>query len=97
MGLRTVPTGAVVLVTLTTPLVAVDGTVARSCVADTNVLAVAAMPLSCTLELLVNPTPLIVTTVPYGPLAGLTAVIDSAWAAPCLPTHSLSCYGPAAG
>jgi hypothetical protein len=35
------------------------------------------MPLNFTLELLVNPTPRIVTTVPAGPLAGVRLVIDS--------------------
>jgi hypothetical protein len=59
-----------VFVTLTGPLVAFDGTVAFSCVDDTNVTALAATPLNFTLELLVNPTPVIVTTVPAGPLTG---------------------------
>ena len=65
------------LVTVTGPVVAVAGTVGRSCVALTNVTALAATPLNFTLELLVNPTPLIVTTVPYGPLLGPIPVIES--------------------
>jgi hypothetical protein len=34
-------------------------------------------PLNFTVELLLKPTPLIVTTVPVGPVAGLKPVIDS--------------------
>ena len=76
-ALETVPIGAVVLVTVMRPVVAVDGTVAFIFVADTNVTALAAIPWNFTVEPLVNPIPLIVTTVPEGPLLGLTAVIDS--------------------
>jgi hypothetical protein len=77
LALRTVPIGAVVLVTVIGPSVAVGGTVAVSFVAETNVTALAATPLNFTLELLVNPTPVSVTTVPRGPLVGAMAVIDS--------------------
>jgi len=63
--------------TVTSPLLAADGTVARSLVADTSVTALAATPLNFTLEALVKPTPEIVTTVPYGPLVGAMLVIDS--------------------
>jgi hypothetical protein len=77
LALLTVPAGAAVLVTLTAPLVAADGTVAFSCVAETKVTALAGVPLNFTVEVLVNPTPVIVTTVPDGPLAGEMPVIDS--------------------
>jgi hypothetical protein len=68
--------GALVLVTLIGPVVAVEGTVAFSWVDETWVTLVAAVPLNFTVELLLNPTPLIVTTVPVGPLLGLKPVID---------------------
>ena len=35
-------------------------------------LLLAAVPLNFTLELALNPIPLIVTTVPYGPLVGVS-------------------------
>ena len=53
------------MVTVTRPVVAVDATVARSLVADTNVTALAATPLNFTAEVLAKPTPVIVTMVPY--------------------------------
>jgi hypothetical protein len=77
LALRTVPIGAVVLVMVIGPSVAVGGTVAVSFVAETNVTALAATPLNFTVELLVKPTPVSVTTVPAGPLVGAMAVIDS--------------------
>jgi hypothetical protein len=66
LALRTVPIGAVVLVMVIGPSVAVGGTVAVSFVAETNVTALAATPLNFTVELLVKPTPVSVTTVPAG-------------------------------
>lgn len=77
VGLLTVPFGAVVLVTLIAPVVAVAGTVACNSVEDTNVTLDAATPWNLTVELLVNPIPLIVTIAPAGPLVGLMPVIDS--------------------
>jgi hypothetical protein len=44
---------------------------------ETWVTLEAAAPLNFTVELLLKPTPLIVTTVPVGPLAGAKPVIDS--------------------
>ena len=70
------PVGAVVFVTVTGPVLAVGGTVARSRVDDTSVWVLAATPLNLTTELALKPTPLIVTTVPCGPLNGLTDVIE---------------------
>src|SRR6202035_181532 len=72
-----VPVGVVVLVTVIGPVVAADGTVALSCVADMWVTLEAAVPLNFTFELLLNPIPLIVTTLPCGPPAGLKPVIES--------------------
>jgi hypothetical protein len=71
----TVPVGALVLVTVTGPVVAVAGTVAFSCVAETCTTVLAVTPLNFTAELALKPTPLIVTTVPCGPLDGLIEVI----------------------
>jgi hypothetical protein len=72
-----VPVGAVELVTVIGPDVAVTGTVALSRVDETSVCALAATPLNLTTELALKPTPLIVTTVPWGPLNGLTDVIEN--------------------
>jgi hypothetical protein len=72
--LVTVPTGAVVLLTLIKPLLAPDGTVASSSVEDTNVVA-AATPLTLTVEAALKPRPLTVTTVPAVPLKGVKLVI----------------------
>ncbi len=58
------------------PVVAAEGTVALSCDEETNVTAVALVPWNLTVEPALNPTPLIVTTVPAGPLAGLKEVTD---------------------
>jgi hypothetical protein len=58
------------------PVVAVEGTVALSWVDETWVTLEAAVPLNFTVELLLNPTPVIVTTVPVGPLLGLKPVTD---------------------
>ena len=72
----TVPVTPVVLVTLICPVVAPAGTVALSCVAETWVIVVAAVAFNFTVEVLLYPTPLIVTTVPAGPPPGLKLVID---------------------
>jgi hypothetical protein len=77
IALRTVPTGAAVLVTVIGPVVAPAGTVAFRRVADTWVTVVAVVPLNLTAELLLKPRPLIVTTVPTGPVFGEKLVIDS--------------------
>jgi hypothetical protein len=69
--------GAVVFVTVIGPVVAVEGTVAFSSVDEMWVTLEATVPLNFTVELLLNPTPVIVTTVPVGPLVGLKPVIDS--------------------
>jgi hypothetical protein len=66
-----------VFVTVTGPDVAPAGTVARSRVAETRVTALAARPLNFTTELALNPAPLIVTTVPCGPLVGAIDVIEN--------------------
>ncbi len=70
------PVTPVVLVTVIGPIVAPAGTVAFSCVAETCVIAVAGVALHFTVEVLLKPTPLIVTTVPAGPPLGLKPVID---------------------
>jgi hypothetical protein len=67
------------VVTLTLPVVAVDGTVAVICVAELTVNVVAFTLLKLT-ELVVKPVPLkfvpvIVTTVPVGPNVGVNDVI----------------------
>jgi hypothetical protein len=67
----------VVLVTVSFPVVAVEGTTAVSFVEDTCVTLVAATPLNLTVEPVLNPIPLIVTLVPYGPLVGEKLVTDS--------------------
>src|SRR5436305_446793 len=69
-ALLTEPVGAVVFLTVSGPLVAVDGTVAMSWAGDEDVSTtlVAATPLNLTVELALNPTPLMVTRVPVGPL-----------------------------
>ena len=69
--------GAVVLVTVIGPVVAAEGTVAFSWVAEIWTTVDATVPLNFTVELLLKPTPFIVTTVPVGPLAGPKPVIDS--------------------
>jgi hypothetical protein len=77
VALRTAPFGAVVLVTVIVPVVAPAGTVAWSWVDEMCITLEAATPLNLTVAVEVNPTPLIVTTVPTGPLGGLKPVIDS--------------------
>jgi hypothetical protein len=76
-ALRTVPVGAAVLVTVIGPLLAPDGTGALSSLADTSVATAAAVPLNFAVELELNPTPVMVTTVPAGPQLGPNPVIDS--------------------
>jgi hypothetical protein len=75
--LRTVPVVPEVLVTVTGPVVAVEGTVAVSFVADTYVTRDAATPLNFTTAPGLNPTPLIVTTVAGGPELGLKPVTEN--------------------
>ena len=69
--------GAVVFVTVMGPVVAVEVTLAFSWVDETWITLEAAVPLNFTIELLLNPIPVIVTTVPAGPVVGLKPVIDS--------------------
>lgn len=69
--------GAVVLLTVICPVVPPAGAVACSCVDDTWVTVDDGVPLNATLEVPVNPTPVIVTTVVAGPWFGLMPVIDS--------------------
>jgi hypothetical protein len=76
VALLTVPVGLVVFVTVICPVVAVAGTVALSWTDETWVTVDALMPWNSTVEVEVNPTPLIVTLVPAGPLEGLKPVID---------------------
>lgn len=76
VALLMVPVGAAVLVTVIGPVVAVEGTVAFSWVAETCVVD-AACPLNLTAELELKPAPWIVTTVPVGPLAGLKLVSEN--------------------
>src|ERR1700733_2173372 len=76
-ALRTVPVGALVLVTVIGPLLAPDGTGALSCLVDTSVAPAAAVPLNFAVELELNPTPVMATTVPAGPQLGPNPVIDS--------------------
>jgi hypothetical protein len=74
--LVTVPITPVVFVTVILPVVAADGTVAVIFVAlFTTRLAV--VPLNFTTELELNPTPLITTLVPVGPVCGATAEIPN--------------------
>ena len=56
------------------PVVAPAGTVAFSCEDDTNVALTGETPWNLTVLGFVNPTPLTVTTVPTGPLAGVKPV-----------------------
>ena len=51
------PAGEAVLVTVTGPVVAVEGTVAFNWVEDTNTTGLAATPLKSTVEVFVKPTP----------------------------------------
>jgi len=76
VALVTVPTGAEVFVTVILPLVADAGTTAVSLFADTNVFD-PATPLNFTTLPAVNPTPLMGTVVPAGPLAGEKLVMLS--------------------
>jgi hypothetical protein len=69
--------GVVVFLTLIGPVVAAEGTVTLSSVEDTCVTADAEVLLNFTVELELNPMPVILTTVPPGPLAGLKPVIES--------------------
>lgn len=71
------PAGAFVFVTLIGSVAVVAGTMACSSVEDTNVVEEAAIRPKCTTELLLNPMPVIVTSVPVGPLAGLNPVTAS--------------------
>jgi len=88
-ALLTVPTGAVVFVTVIGPVVAVEGTVAFSWVPETSTTPVPATPLKFTVELALNPTPLIVTWVPAGPVSGEKLVNENVgvnvWALVALP------------
>ena len=68
-----VPPGAV---TVIKPFPAPLGTVALICPSSVTENAVAAVPLNFTAVAPVNPAPVIVTTVPTGPLDGLKPVID---------------------
>ena len=63
-------TGALGLVTVIFPLVAVAGTTAISLPGSALVSTLAATPLNFTVEVDRNPSPVIVTSVPVGPLAG---------------------------
>jgi len=76
LALVTVPTTPVVLVTVTRPVVADAGTVAFRVVGETKVLA-AATPLNLTALPELNPVPVIVTTVFFGPLDGESFAIPS--------------------
>lgn len=73
----TVPTGAVVFVTVTWPVLALAGTTATSLLGGVRLRIVAAIPLNFTDDVDVNPVPVIVTSVPVGPLEGVKLVIDS--------------------
>ena len=73
-ALLTVPT--VLLVTVIGPLEAPFGTLTTSCV-ELGVEMAAVFPLNLTTELELNPTPVIVTSVPTPPLVGLRPVIDN--------------------
>src|SRR5207248_208280 len=63
------------VVTVIGPVVAPAGTVAASWVGETTVNALAAVPLKETCVAPLNPMPVIVTTVPTGPLPGEKLVI----------------------
>jgi hypothetical protein len=69
--------GEAVFVNVIGPAVAVDDTVALNWVDETWTTLDAEAPLNFTSELLLKPTPVTVTTVPFGPLAGLNPVIDN--------------------
>jgi hypothetical protein len=71
-----VPVGTAVLVTVIGPVVPPAGAVAVNCVEDTWVTVVALVPWKLTVDVLLKPTPVIVTTVPAGPCLGLSPVID---------------------
>ena len=73
--LAAVPPGAV---TLIGPLVAAAGTVAVICVSLFTVYTVTAVPLNFTAVAPVNPLPVMDTTVPTVPLAGLKLLIAGA-------------------
>jgi hypothetical protein len=60
--------------TVMTPVVAPGGTVARSCVPDT-IVKDAVVVWNLTAVAPANPLPLIVTTVPTGPLVGVNPLI----------------------
>jgi hypothetical protein len=73
----TVPAGGVVLVTVILPVLAPVGTIATSLLGGVRLRTVAATPLNFTDDVDVNPVPVIVTSVPLGPLEGVKLVIDS--------------------
>lgn len=75
-ALVTVPVGAEVLATVTNPVVVPAATFACSWVGEFSFTDVAATPLTLTVELALNPTPLTLRSVPIGPEAGSRAVID---------------------
>ena len=58
------------------PVCAPAGAVALSSTEETRVTAAALVPLNLTVELLLNPIPVIVTTVPAAPCVGLKLLID---------------------
>jgi hypothetical protein len=66
-----------VFVTVIGPLVALAGTTATSSPGSVRLATVAVAPLNVTVELDVNPTPVIVTCVPAGPPAGVKPLIDN--------------------
>jgi hypothetical protein len=72
VGEIAVPAG---LVTVISPVVALGGTVAVSCVSELTVKLVAGKPLNWTAVAPVNPLPVTVTTVPNGPEAGVKLLI----------------------
>jgi hypothetical protein len=71
-----VPVGAAVLVTVTGPVRQPQGAVTCNSVEDTWVTPANLTPPKSTVEVLLKPTPVIVTTVPAGPPDGLSPVID---------------------
>jgi hypothetical protein len=68
VALATVPTGAVVLVTVILPVLARVGTIATSLLGGVRLRTVAAKTLNFTDDVDVNPIPVIGTSVPLGPL-----------------------------
>jgi len=76
----TVPTGADVFVTLIGPLVPDTGQVIFSSV-GLSLSTAAGAPFACTTALGVNPEPVIVTVVRYGPLVGEKEVAASTFSA----------------